>query len=212
MSKKPGIAPSLSREAIIDIAFDLIDEHGYDAFSLRSLATHLGISAMGIYTYFDSKDDIISGVQEKMRTFYDNAPVPGERWDDTLRRTLRSIRKVGVEHSNIWRVDTYGWQKGTRVHTRRIYKIHKDQGMPLEIYKPLWSIIEAFLGGFIQKEISQMNTTFEPLDPDDPDYQWMLISQTAYTDESFRDGIELIISGVRRMAAPDPCEWRTPLS
>ena len=75
----------------------------------------------------------------------------------------------------------------------------------------MWCMIEAFLVGFIRQEITQGMVEFEPLDPADPDYEWMRISEDAYTDESFAQGIELIIDGVRHMAAPDPCDWRTPL-
>lgn len=32
----------------------------------------------------------------------------------------------------------------------------------------------------------------------------------AYTDEAFAHGVEIIIQGIRALAAPDPCEWRTP--
>ena len=41
--------------------------------------------------------------------------------------------------------------------------------------------------------------------------EWQRVVRSAYTDESFVNGIEIIIEGVKSIAAPDPCEWYTPL-
>ena len=40
--------------------------------------------------------------------------------------------------------------------------------------------------------------------------QWQRVVCSAYTDEAFARGVEIIIQGIRGLAAPDPCEWRTP--
>ena len=39
---------------------------------------------------------------------------------------------------------------------------------------------------------------------------WQRVVAAAYTDEAFAHGVEIIIQGIRALAAPDPCEWRTP--
>ncbi len=211
MACKPGVAPSLTQDQIIEAAFDLIDESGIQAFSLRGLGKRLGVSPMAFYTYFSSKEEILAGVQARLGRMYDNAPVPGEYWVETLKRTMSSIRRADLAHANVYMgLRSYGWAPSVKRHTRRIYQIHKDQGIPLEIYRPMWSIIEAYLVGFIGQEIKQRTAVFEPLDPATPDYEWMLIAETAYTDESFLRGIDLIVGGIERLAAPDPCDWRTP--
>ena len=86
-------------------------------------------------------------------------------------------------------------------HTRRIFHLHKDQGMPLAVYRPMWSMVEAFLTGFISQEIAQRNAVFAPIDENDPDKDWLAVAETAYTDESFSAGIEPIIGGVRSASA-----------
>ena len=210
MGRRPGVVPSLSQEKITEEALLMMDEEGVGAFTIRGLAGRLGVSPMGIYTYFKSKDEIVASVQTRMRQEYDNAPIPGERWDDSLRRTTRSIREVDLAHANAY-ILLRGWMPEVQFHTRRIFHLHKDQGMPLAVYRPMWSMVEAFLTGFISQEIAQRNAVFAPIDENDPDKDWLAVAETAYTDESFSAGTELIIGGVRELAAPDPCEWRTPL-
>ena len=45
---------------------------------------------------------------------------------------------------------------------------------------------------------------------DDDALPWQRVVAAAYTDEAFAHGVEIIIQGIRALAAPDPCEWRTP--
>lgn len=195
---------------IVEGAFRYLDEVGPEKFSMRTLAQRLDMGTMSVYRYFDSKDDLVEAVRLRMREGYDNAPIPGERWDVTIRRTTASIRKNALAHPNVWSMKR-GVQKSAIPHTRKVYQLHKDQGMPLEVYRPMWCILEAYLGGFISHEIERLDAEFAPVDPDDPDYPWLIIAENAYNDESFATGIELIIDGTRMMAAPDPCEWYTPL-
>lgn len=193
---------------IVQVAFDFIDERGIEAFSMRAIAKELGMGTMSVYRYFDSKDALLEAVRIKLRMLYDNKPVPGERWDDSLRRTTASIRSVALAHPNIWKKQS-GHETSARPHTRRIYHLHKDQGIPIDVYRHLWCVLEAYLVGFINQEITSRSIVFEPLNPGDPDYDWLMIAETAYSDETFANGIELIIRGVRDMS-PDWPDWRTP--
>ncbi|HNY64873.1 MAG TPA: TetR/AcrR family transcriptional regulator [Deltaproteobacteria bacterium] len=48
----------LIREKILEEALTLISEHGFTAFSMRKLASRLGLSATTIYNYYSSKDEL----------------------------------------------------------------------------------------------------------------------------------------------------------
>lgn len=62
MGRRPGVVPSLSQEKITEEALLMMDEEGVGAFTIRGLAGRLGVSPMGIYTYFKSKDEIVASV------------------------------------------------------------------------------------------------------------------------------------------------------
>lgn len=209
MSRKPGSAPSLTQDQIAQCALDLMMSNGPEKLSIRALATELGVGAMTLYTYYPSKEAIVESAKALIRAQYDNEPIPGEYWEDTLFRTASSIRSVALKYDKAY-VNERGNTKHAEEHSRRVYQIYKDQGMPIRVYRPFWSAVEAYLSGFIGHEIAQANTVPAPIDPNDPDKEWLAIAQNAYTEESFRQGIDLIIKGTRLLAAPDPCEWRTP--
>jgi AcrR family transcriptional regulator len=60
-----------TRSAIIDAALKLFREKGYDATTMRAIASDAGVSVGNAYYYFDSKEQLIQG-------FYDRAQVEHE--------------------------------------------------------------------------------------------------------------------------------------
>lgn len=60
-----------TRSAIIDAALKLFREKGYDATTMRAIATEAGVSVGNAYYYFDSKEQLIQG-------FYDRAQLEHE--------------------------------------------------------------------------------------------------------------------------------------
>lgn len=58
----------LTRSAIIDAALRLFRERGYDATTMRAIASEAGVSVGNAYYYFNSKEQLIQG-------FYDRAQI-----------------------------------------------------------------------------------------------------------------------------------------
>ncbi len=237
---------ALSRDVILAKALELADAEGIENLSVRKLASSLNRTAMALYRYFDSMDDIKAGVLALAFTEVDVSAVPGERWDDTLRRTTESIRQMYLRHRRshlyllegdaadpglrdhtervqklhldqgipgdilmrTWRI-VDAFLSGLRDHTERVQKLHLDQGIPGDILMRTWRIVDAFLSGFIVNEIREMEQSGVHHSPADQP-AWFETTDGAYSEQAFRDGIEIIIAGVRGMAKPDPCEWYTP--
>ena len=210
MAKKPGVAPSLTREEILAKALELADEIGIANVSMRRLAAALGKSPMSLYTYFDSVAQIHAGAVALAFREVDADPVPGERWDDTVRRTTASIRLVCLSHADadLFSVNLSGYSEALQGHTARVYALHASQGIPPCALSAMWCAVNAFLGGFIRGELRELRQ--RPQHPDPNGRDWMETAENAYTEATFASGIETIIAGTRALAAPDPCDWRTP--
>lgn len=210
MPKKPGVAPSLTREEILAKALELADEHGIQNVSMRKLAAALGKAPMALYTYFGSIQEIHAGAVALAFREVDADPIPGERWDDTLRRTTASIRQMYLNHlkADLYKVEFGGYSAALAEHTARIYALHGNQGIPPQTLRRLWCLIDAYLGGFMAAELQELRE--RPEHPDPAGRDWVETAENAYTEETFKSGIEIIIAGVRQLSAPDPCEWRTP--
>ncbi|MGI6105980.1 MAG: TetR/AcrR family transcriptional regulator [Raoultibacter sp.] len=209
LTKNKTSTQPLSREIILAKALHIADEEGIENVSARRLAGELGKTAMALYRHFDSIEEIRFGVVALAFREVDTAPIPGERWDDTIRRTTASIREMNLNHrrAHLYLVEGAAWSPALKEHTDRVQTLHGNQGIPEHILAPTWRIIDAFLTGFILNELTEINNAPHP-SSDEP--EWMSTVEKAYTDQAFKDGIEIIIAGIYRLAAPDPCEWYTP--
>ena len=210
-SQSSAKAP-LSQDAILSKAMQIADEEGLENLSVRKLAKALDRTAMALYRHFDSMAVIQQGLIALAFSEVDTVPIPGERWDDTIRRTTASIRQMHLNHANahLHLAEGAAWGPGLRDHTERVQRLHRDQGIPEDILMRAWRIIDAFLTGFIANEIGEMEHHADATEVSERP-TWLETAAGAYSEQSFHDGIDIIIEGIRGLAAPDPCEWRTPL-
>lgn len=202
----------LTREAIFAKALEIADQDGIENASVRKIAASLNKTPMALYRHCDSIEDIQQGALALAFSEVDTSAVSGERWDDTVRRTTASIRSMRVHHAkaNLFKVEASAFSPGLREHTRRIQKLHRDQGIPPEVLERFWRIVDAFLTGFAVNETSEINSLGRKEAHSDDLPEWAETIEGAYSDRAFHDGIEIIIAGVRGLASPDPCDWRTP--
>lgn len=214
--------PTLSPEYIVDVATMLIERDGLSSFTMRSLGRELGTSAMAVYSHFASRDGILCAVLERFMAGLDTDPIPGERWDNTMRRTMTSIYREGVTHPDISSIEMQPsvGAEGLAQHTDKVVSLHLAQGMPEVILTQAWALIDAYLTGFTANAIAvraeqtareaEKSVVMRPSEGEAP--LWQRIVAEAYTDEAFAHGVETIIEGIRSLAAPDPCEWFTPIA
>ncbi len=205
----------LNRELIAATALQLANEVGVENLSARQLSAALGKSTMAIYRHFSSMDEIKMAAVALAFREVDAEPIPGETWDATLRRTMNSIRDLELRYARarLDKMERSGLSPELIEHTERIQSLHSNQGIPEEILKKLWRIVDAYLTGFLLNELEELEELEAAAAKEDADLPaWAETVQRAYTEKSFNDGINIIIAGVRALAAPDPCNWHTPLA
>ena len=90
-------APRLSREALIDAAMAIADEHGLEALSIRRLAKEVGVTPMAIYWHVADKEALLGALGERL--FSDvELPPPAPRWDDELSAILAELLRALRAH------------------------------------------------------------------------------------------------------------------
>lgn len=214
---------SLTRDSIVVSATELIEREGLGAFTMRSLGQELGASAMAVYGHFGSRDDLLVAVLARLMDTMDTDPIPGELWEDTLRRTMTSIYKTEMAHPELASIEVApeSEERSLAKHTEKIVNLHLSQGMPEPVLRQAWALVDAYLTGFIGNSLALTRSRKAVgCDGDDlsgPSWAglpneplWRSIVADAYTDEAFAHGVEIIIQGIRALATPDPCLWRTP--
>ena len=91
----------LDRGKIIGTAVRLLDADGLARFSMRRLATELGVTAMSVYWYVDSKDDLLELAMDAVEgelDLPDGEGRDGARWQDQLRALAYEYRRLFHRH------------------------------------------------------------------------------------------------------------------
>ncbi|MEV5986196.1 TetR/AcrR family transcriptional regulator [Streptomyces sp. NPDC052051] len=98
-SRGGGQPSGLDRERIIQVTVRLLDAEGLAKFSMRRLATELNVTAMSVYWYVDTKDDLL---ELALDTAFGEIRLPGadaeEDWRDQLRAVATEYRALLVRH------------------------------------------------------------------------------------------------------------------
>jgi len=104
LRRRPGPAPRFTRAEIIEAALELIDEGPADSFTMRRLASHLGINPMTIYGYVADKDEIIEAATllAVERVHVERAADASRR--DRLRAAVHDLYRVSVLHPKLARM------------------------------------------------------------------------------------------------------------
>jgi len=87
----------LSRLKIVTVAIDMIDAHGLESFSIRSLGAELGVAPMTLYWHVGTKDELLALVLDELIGRV-AVPEPGGHWTDRVAALLRDLRRVYLRH------------------------------------------------------------------------------------------------------------------
>ncbi|MET7573427.1 TetR/AcrR family transcriptional regulator [Streptomyces sp. NPDC005492] len=95
-----GQPSGLDRTRITDATVRLLDAEGLARFSMRRLATELKVTAMSVYWYVDTKDDLLElaldAVFGELRL--PDPEAEGEDWREQLRMLATEYRALLVRH------------------------------------------------------------------------------------------------------------------
>ncbi|MCT9079389.1 TetR/AcrR family transcriptional regulator [Streptomyces fulvoviolaceus] len=100
-SGRSGGQPSgLDRDRITEVTVRLLDAEGLAKFSMRRLAAELNVTAMSVYWYVDTKDDLL---ELALDAAFGELRLPdpeadGEDWREQLRMLATEYRSLLVRH------------------------------------------------------------------------------------------------------------------
>ncbi|CAL9507046.1 Tetracycline repressor protein class H [Streptomyces sp. enrichment culture] len=94
-----GQPSGLDRERITGATVRLLDAEGLAKFSMRRLAAELNVTAMSVYWYVDTKDDLLELALDAVHGgLVLPDPAADEDWRDQLRTLAREYRTLLVRH------------------------------------------------------------------------------------------------------------------
>lgn len=84
-----------TRQVILTAAYDLINQQGFAATSMRQIAQKSGIALGGIYNHFSSKEDVFRAIIEERHPFFQMIPilsaVPGTTIEEFVRNAAHTL-------------------------------------------------------------------------------------------------------------------------
>jgi AcrR family transcriptional regulator len=87
----------LTRDAILDAAVALLDEHGLAGLSMRKLGAVLGVEAMSLYNHVRNKDELLDGIHERILLSLE-VPPAARTWQTFVRHQAMSLHRALVAH------------------------------------------------------------------------------------------------------------------
>jgi TetR/AcrR family transcriptional regulator, tetracycline repressor protein len=83
--QRPGPKRGLSVEQVVNEAFGILADGGVTGFSMRKLASELGVTTMALYTYFPSRDALMEHLADECIGRCPVAPPSADDWRARLR-------------------------------------------------------------------------------------------------------------------------------
>jgi TetR/AcrR family tetracycline transcriptional repressor len=92
---------SLSRDAILIAALDLVDREGTEKFSMRRLGAELGVDPMALYRHVPNKAAVFDGIMELIWGAIDLDAIeaePDRDWQSRLSAVMHALRDTLLQH------------------------------------------------------------------------------------------------------------------
>jgi TetR/AcrR family transcriptional regulator, tetracycline repressor protein len=145
---KEGQNP-LSQERILAETLKLIDEGGVEAYTMRRLATELGVDPMAIYHHFPNKRAVIGGLVEAMLRDFQLSMESD--WRDGVRQFAYAYREMVRAHANLvlyFVMNNELAAEGAFRISEPLYAILQNAGLsPVHVLRAADTVID-FLNGF----------------------------------------------------------------
>lgn len=214
-TEEPAQRP-LSRESILDAALVIADDSGLEAVSMRKVAGGLGVTAMSLYNYFASKDELVDAMLDRVIA---EIELPEESdWKTAIRVNSASTKAALLRHSwaaRIWLTQQGGIGPARLVHSDWLLRTLRQSGLRDSAVFHTYHILESYILGSTLQQLGfpyqgdELATIAEEfLDglpaneyPDFARHVEQHLSPQAGTRTGFDFALDLILDGLDRISA-----------
>jgi AcrR family transcriptional regulator len=158
MSPSKASRTPLDRDRLLRAAIQLADQGGIEALTMRRLGHALGVEAMSLYYYVQSKEDLLGALIDLV---FAEIEVPCELgWREAMRRRAVSARDALSRHR--WAIGLM--ESRTRPgpanleHHEAVLACLREAGFSLEMAAHAYSLMDSYIYGFA---LQQANLPFD---------------------------------------------------
>ncbi|GAB2733353.1 TetR/AcrR family transcriptional regulator [Streptomyces bullii] len=147
-----GQPSGLDRDRITEATVRLLDAEGLARFSMRRLAAELNVTAMSVYWYVDTKDDLLELALDAImgEMTLPDPEAADEDWRDQLRTLAVEYRTMLVRHP--WASPLVGTYLNIGPHNlafaRTVQQVVRRTGLPVHRLAGAIAVVFQFVYGF----------------------------------------------------------------
>jgi AcrR family transcriptional regulator len=209
---------------LIEAALRIADEDGFDAVSMRRLATEVGMGTMSLYWYVESKDELLDLVLDHLVGQMHLEPEELTDWRTGLAASLHRERKVFLAHP--WMVQVIGQRPTVGPNMLR----HYDQSLqlvaglqlPTDVKMKILHAVDDFVTGNVVRDVADrelarelgmterewhesMRPHYEAIvEQEDLSYVGRYLSEHSFEEadvDAFETGLALMLAGIDALIA-----------
>jgi AcrR family transcriptional regulator len=91
----------LSRRRILDAALAVIDAEGFEALTIRRIASELAVAPMALYTHFRNKEELLTGLLDLVAGEVSPPDTAARDWKREVARLARDMRRTFLAHPGL---------------------------------------------------------------------------------------------------------------
>lgn len=192
-----GQPSGLDRERITEVTVRLLDAEGLARFSMRRLAAELNVTAMSVYWYVDTKDDLLElALDAVMGELELPDPEADEDWRDQLRALAQGYRAVLVRHPWVSPlIGTYvNIGPNSLAFSRVVQRVIRKTGLPAHGLVAAISAVFQFVYGFgtMEGHFIARSADFGMTPDDYFQHAMSMVTQAPEASEVVQDSAELM--------------------
>jgi len=181
-----GASANLDQAAVVDAAFEVLNNEGLDGLSLRLVAEQLGVQAPALYWHVHNKAELLSLMAATFHEAGRLSPVVGATWRDKLVLSARARRRAMLERRDSARVCVVAQPPKSAAEVEpQLSAPLLEAGLTRRQALSYQAAVIAYTVGWVAYEQSQAMHAF--------------LTQLIDFDESFETGLRALVSG---FAAP----------
>ena len=205
--------PALPLDRILAAALELIDEHGADALSMRSLAQHLGSGTATLYRHFGSRSELVALVVDRMIGEIDMRITAALPWQQVCISFAQSTFDGLTKHANVASLLIGHIPVGPNALAQRelVLSVLLDNGFAPAAAAHAYATVSRYVLGFAiqlsgstagadQPDAQDVSAAFHRLDPSRyPATVAVADELPVPLGEEFTFGLQLIVAGLERL-------------
>ncbi|OBK07664.1 TetR/AcrR family transcriptional regulator C-terminal domain-containing protein [Mycobacterium sp. 1245852.3] len=199
-------------ERIVAAALELVDEHGADGLSMRTLAQRLGSGTATLYRHFANRSELVAVIVDRMlgEADLDAEALTALPWQQACTSFAQRMFDALSRHGNVASLLIGHVPMGPNALARRerILSILLDNGFPPVVAAHAYATLSRYVLGFaIQRSRSaaadddaELTAAFHTLDPARyPATVAVADELPVPLEEEFAYGLRLIVAGLERL-------------